>query len=254
MSSGGIASSAFSRTAAEYAATMAPALAPVAAEVVRRASLRAGETILDVGTGTGTAARLAVGHERRVIGLDAAAGMLDFAGREAPGVELIEADFNDIPLADESVDVILAVHSLLFATDRVGALREWRRVTVAGGRISLSVPGPGEVVPSAVFGDVYRRYGIKWHADDYPDTPQLASWAEDAGWTAVDTAADATAVIPLADEAAFRTWLSVGRTHTDWSPERVEAFGRDLMAVSPRALAGGYRVPFGSLYLSARRP
>ena len=251
MSGGGISSDAFSRTAAEYAATMAPALEPVAAQVVRRASLRAGETILDVGTGTGTAARMAVGGGRRVIGLDAAAGMLDVARRELAGVELIQADFSDIPLGDSSVNVVLAVHSLLFATDRVGALREWRRVTAPGGRVSLSVPGPGDVVPSAVFGEVYRRYGIEWHVDDYPDPSQLTHWARDAGWTDVETAADPAAVIPLADEAAFRTWLRVGRTKTEWSPDRIEAFGRDLMAVSPRGADGSFRIPFGALYLTA---
>jgi malonyl-CoA O-methyltransferase len=98
--------SAFSRTASDYAATMAPALAPVAAEVVRRAALHPGETVLDVGTGTGTGARLALGEGRRVIGLDGAAGMLEIARHDVPEAELIEADFTHIPLDDGSVDVL----------------------------------------------------------------------------------------------------------------------------------------------------
>jgi SAM-dependent methyltransferase len=253
VSAGGITSGDFSRTAEAYASTMVPALEPVAAEVVRCAMLRADETILDVGTGTGTAARMALGDGRRVIGLDAAPGMLEIARQHASGVELIEADFSRIPLGDGSVDVVLAVHALLFATDRVGALGEWRRVTAPGGRVSLSVPGPGQVVPSAVFGEVYDRYGTEWQRDDYPDGPQLARWATDAGWTEVETAADAAAVIPLADEAAFRTWLRVGRTVTSWSADRVEAFARDLMAVSPRGPDGAFRIPFGALFLTARR-
>ena len=40
------------------------------------------------------------------------------------------------PLEDGSVDVVLAVHALLFAGDRVAALREWLRVTAPGGRLS----------------------------------------------------------------------------------------------------------------------
>ena len=43
----------FSETADAYAATMALSLAPVAAEVVRRASLTPGEIVVDAGTGTG---------------------------------------------------------------------------------------------------------------------------------------------------------------------------------------------------------
>jgi SAM-dependent methyltransferase len=247
-------SAAFSRTALDYSTTMAPALAPVAAEVVRRAALRPGDTVLDIGTGTGTAARLSVGDGRRVIGIDAAPGMLALARAEAPGVELVEADFTDIPLEDGSVDAAIAVHALLFATDRVATLREWRRVTARGGRLSLSVPGPNDVVPSAVFGEVYERYGIEWGPSDYPELAELASWAIGAGWVEVRTDADPSAVIPLRDEHAFLIWLRVGRTTTDWSEDRVEAFGRDLMAICPRGDDGSYRIPFGALYLAARGP
>jgi SAM-dependent methyltransferase len=232
---------------------MAPALAPIAAEVVRRAALEPDETVLDVGTGTGTGARLALGEGRRVIGLDAAAGMLEIARREAPGVELIEADFTRLPLSAESVGAVIGVHVLLFAADRVATLREWRRVTARGGRLSLSVPGPGDVVPSAVFRDVYARYDVAWHEDDYPEPSQVAAWATEAGWVDVDTDADPTAHIPLADEDAFRTWLRVGRAGTEWTPERVEAFGSDLMAASPRHRDGSFRIPFGAIYLTARR-
>ena len=246
--------SAFSQTASDYAITVAPALVPVAAEVVRRADLRPGEAVLDVGTGTGTAAGLAIGQGRRVIGLDGAAGMLEIARQEVPDAEFIEADFTQIPLDDGSVDVLLAVHALLFASDRVAALAEWLRVTATGGRISLSVPGPGTVAPSAVFGDAYDRYGIEWHANDYPGTALLAAWAHAAGWTDVATDADPTTGISLTDEDAFRAWLRVGRMSTDWPAERIDAFASDLMAASPRGDDGSFRLPFGAQYLTARRP
>jgi len=246
--------SAFSRTASDYAATVAPALVPVAAEVVRQANLRPGETVLDIGTGTGTGAYLALGEGRRIIGLDGAEGMLEIARGEVPEAEFIEADFTNIPLDDGSIDVLLAVHSLLFAGDRVATLAEWLRVATPGGRLSLSVPGPGNVAPSAVLGSVYDRYGIEWKPSDYPDTAELAGWARDAGWADVATDADPTTGIQLEDEDAFRTWLRVARFKTDWPPERVDAFARDLMAASPRGADGSFRLPFGAQYLTARRP
>jgi SAM-dependent methyltransferase len=246
---------AFSSSADAYAATMAPALRPVAAEVVRRADLRTGERVLDLGTGTGTAAALARGDGRRITGVDAAAGMLDVARREVPDVEFVESDFASLPMAPGSADVVLAVHALLFADDRVGTLRAWLEATRPGGRLSMSVPGPGDVVPTAVLGDVYRRFGLMW-GDDYPTAADIAAWADEAGWTDVGTAADPTVAIRLANDDLYRTWLRVGsrgRATADWSEARCERFAAELMAASPRDADGAYVLPFGALYLTARR-
>jgi SAM-dependent methyltransferase len=247
--------SAFSSSADAYAATMAPALRPVAQVVVRRAALRPGETVLDVGTGTGTGAALAAGDGRRIIGVDAAPGMLEIARESLPEVDFIEADFTDLPLGDASVDVVVAVHALLFADDRPAALAEWLRVTVPGGRLSLSVPGPSELVPTAVFGHVYDRFGLVW-GDDYPTEAEVADWATSAGWSGIETWADPTTGIPLADDDAFRTWLRVGargRATAAWSDEMRAELAAALMDASPRTAAGGYWLPFGSLYLTAQK-
>jgi SAM-dependent methyltransferase len=245
---------AFSITAADYAATMAPAIAPIAAEVVRRAALRPGETVLDIGTGTGTAARMALGDGRRVIGLDGAPGMLEMARREVPEAEFIESDFSAIPLADGSVDALLAVHALIFATDPVATLREWRRVTAPTGRMAVSIPGPGEALPGAIFAAIYERYGIDWRSADYPDASVLSGWAADAGWVDVQADADPTQAIPLADEPAFHAWLRVGRMDSRWDSDTLDAFAGDLMDHAPRDADGTFRLPFGAVYLTARNP
>ncbi len=246
---------AFSSSADAYAATMAPSLRPVAEEVVRRAHLRPNQSVLDIGTGTGNALPLLRGDGRRVVGTDAAPGMLAIAAEAAPDVELVEADFRELPVADGAFDLVVAVHALLFADDRVAALREWRRVTAGEGRMSLSVPGPWDVVPTTVLAPVYDRYGLRW-GDDYPTEADLAEWAWAAGWRNVATAADPTTAISLADDDAYRTWLRVGargRATAEWTAERRDVFARDLMAASPRDAEGRYRLPFGSLYLTASR-
>jgi hypothetical protein len=107
-----------------------------------------------------------------------------------------------------------------------------------------------------VLGDVYTAYGIEWD-DDYPTPDAMRGWAQDAGWTDVRVDTDPTTAIPLADDDAFRTWMSVGarkRLVGSWPAERQRAFLRDLMAATPRDAEGGYRLPFGAIYLSARRP
>lgn len=245
---------AFSTTADAYAATMAPALEPVAREVVRRAQLLPDERVLDLGTGTGTAAGLASGEGRRVIGLDAAPGMLDIARSRYPAVDFVEADFGAIPLPDAAFDAAIAVHALLFADDPTAALVEWRRVTRPGGRLSLSVPGPPEASPTSVLGPVYARFGIGF--GDYPVVADVAGWATDAGWSAVEIDADPTVTIPLADDDQFRTWTSVAareRATAGWSADERARLTGALMAAAPRGADGSYRIPFGALYLSAVR-
>jgi len=66
---------------------------------------------------------------------------------------------------------------------------------------------------------------------------------------------DPDTVIRLADESAFRRWLTVGsrgRATRDWPAARVEALNRDLLAATPHD-EFGFRIPFGALYLTARK-
>ena len=235
---------------------MAPSLRPIAAEVVRRAELQAGERVLDLGTGTGIAAAAARGEGRIVIGVDAAAGMLSIARQEVPGVTFQEMDFSDLTFADASFDVVIAAHALLFAADQPATLREWLRVTRPGGRLSLSVPGPAAVTPSAIYGEIYERHGIDT-VGRYPAPETLAATVAAAGWTGVETAADPTTAIILADADAFRTWRGIGlrgSATAEFTPEQHRALTDEMLAATPRLPDGTYRIPFGALYLTARRP
>jgi len=250
------ASQRFSDTALAYAATMAPSLRPIAAEVVRRARLGAGERVLDLGTGTGIAAAAARGEGRVVIGVDAAPGMLAIARAEVPGVSFAEMDFAGLSYADASFDVVIAAHALLFAEDQAATLREWLRVTRPGGRLSLSVPGPVAVTPSAIYAQIYDRHGIDT-AGRYPTLETLAATAAVAGWTEIETAEDPTTAIVLADASAFRTWRAIGARGSataDFTPEEHRALTDEMLAATPRTADGMFRIPFGAIYLVARRP
>ena len=121
---------------------------PVAKALIRVAALRPGERVLDVGCGTGVAARLAaaqVGPDGSVAGLDPNPGMLAVAGAAAPaelGIEWHQAGAEAMPLPDGAFDVVLCQMALQFMPDRGQALREMRRVLAEGGRLALTVPGP----------------------------------------------------------------------------------------------------------------
>jgi SAM-dependent methyltransferase len=244
----------FDATAEGYAATMAPSLRPVAAEVVRRAALQPGERVLDVGSGTGNAAAAAHAAGAEVVGLDGAAGMIAIACREVPGVDFRVGDFNALPFDDGAFDAVISSHALLFADDRVAALREWRRVCRAGGRLSLSVPGPEERTPGTLYAEVYLRHGVP-RTFGYPVAADLGGWARDAGWTAAAIDDDPTVAISLPDADAFATWRrtgSRGAATASWSEEQHADLTADMLAVTPQQPDGGYAIPFGAFYLSAR--
>lgn len=244
------------RDADAYAETMAPSLRSMAAGVVFRAALQPRERVLDVGTGTGIAVEAARGAGSEVIGLDASPEMLAIARRNLPNHEFVEADFTAMPFEHASFDVVLSVHALQFADDPVAALREWRRVARPGGRMSLSVPGPTERTPWSIYNEAYERHGVRTaRVTDYPTQSTLRQWAEAAGWSSIASDADPRTAIRLADGVAFDRWLSVGsrgaalRARPD--AER-RALADDLLAVTPREPDGTLRIPFGTLYLTAR--
>ena len=87
------------------------------------------ETLLDVGGGTGRAAR-ALDVERRVV-VDAARGMLRRA--RAHGLATIQGDAAVLPVPDASVDAVLVVDALHHMADVDGVAAAARRALAPGG-------------------------------------------------------------------------------------------------------------------------
>lgn len=87
------------------------------------------ERVLDVGGGTGRAARALTGADRVVV--DASRGMLRQAHRH--GLGTVQGDAATLPVRTESVDAVLVVDALHHIPDQVGALAEISRVLRPGG-------------------------------------------------------------------------------------------------------------------------
>lgn len=140
----------YTRDPAEnYQRYFVPAIGrPSAAGLVEAAAPRPGERVLDVACGTGVVARMAreaLGPEGSVTGLDVNPGMISVAGAHTPDeleIEWITAPAEDMPLPDDSFDVVMCGMGLQFFKDREAGLREMRRVLADGGRAVLNLPGP----------------------------------------------------------------------------------------------------------------
>ena len=117
------------------------------------ADLREGETVLDLGSGGGIDVLLSakrVGPTGKAYGLDMTDEMLSLARQNAmeagaDNVEFLKGYIEEIPLPDESVDVVISNCVINLSTNKPRVMSEISRVLRAGGRFGVSdvVAGDG---------------------------------------------------------------------------------------------------------------
>lgn len=147
--------------------------------VIRATGVRAKETILDVGAGSGfftLALSDAVGPEGRVIAADVSPEMLDELRRRASdegreNIRVVPSEEQVVPLADASVDRAFLVDVLHEAEDPLTILRESSRVVRRGGEIVVidwevgeGPPGPpaAERLGSARLAGLLKTVGLPY--------------------------------------------------------------------------------------------
>lgn len=159
------------------------------------ASLKAGETVVDLGCGGGLDVFLAakrVGPAGKAIGIDMTPEMLDLArrnaakadgGRPLGNVEFHRATIDKLPLADASVDCVISNCVINLAPDKQAVFCEIVRVLKPGGRLAVSDIALKKPLPPEIGGDLMAYVGCIAGAiliDDY--RRQLI----DAGFAQVD--------------------------------------------------------------------
>jgi arsenite methyltransferase len=172
------------------------------------AELKAGETVLDLGSGGGIDVLLSakrVGPTGKAYGLDMTDEMLALAleNQRKSGitnVEFLKGEIERIPLPDNSVDVIISNCVINLSGDKDAVLREAFRVLKPGGRFAVS----DVVVRGAVPAEV-RRSMLMWVGciagalEDY----QYVAKLEKSGFDQIDI--EPTRIYNIEDARQFLT-------------------------------------------------
>src|SRR5246127_1630810 len=127
--------------------------------------LKAGEVVLDLGSGGGIDVLLSaqrVGPAGKAYGLDMTDDMLALARENqrhagVENVEFLEGEIENIPLPDNSVDVIISNCVINLSADKDRVLREAFRVLKPGGRFAVS-----DVVVRGTVPDSVRESMLLW--------------------------------------------------------------------------------------------
>ncbi len=186
------------------------------------AQLKPGETVLDLGSGGGIDVLLSagrVGPTGKAYGLDMTDEMLALAreNQRKAGVENVEflrGEIENIPLPDNSVDVIISNCVINLSADKDRVLREAFRVLKPGGRFAVSDVVVHGDVPAEVRASVLLWVGCIAGAlqdteyisklaaagfEGFEVEPTRTYYVEDARAFLTDQGVDVDAIAPLVD-------------------------------------------------------
>ncbi len=154
------------------------------------ASIKEGETVLDLGSGAGFDCFLAskqAGTTGRVIGVDMTPAMIEKARRNArtgtyTNVEFRLGEIEHVPVADATVDVIISNCVINLSPDKPAVFREAFRVLKPGGRLAIADIVARMAFPTDLHLDISAFCGCVTGA---PLASELVRYLEDAGFVDV---------------------------------------------------------------------
>jgi ubiquinone/menaquinone biosynthesis C-methylase UbiE len=179
-----------------------------AKHALARMPVEQGDTILDLGTGSGYALR-ALRDTRdagRCVGLDGSPEMVHNAREYTDDDEIlfVLGDFHDLPFPTNSIDHCWSMEAFYYAQDPLGVLGELRRVLRPGGTFYCAVNFFEESTHSHEWQDRVDVEMQLWSAAEYREAFREAGFAV----ASQDRIPDTETEIPPAEEFPTEDWES----------------------------------------------
>lgn len=259
-------------------ALMDALLSPVLTRVLHHAALQPGESVIDIGCGTGASslavARI-VGPKGHVTSVDIAAQLLDRASIRAndaglPNINFVLADAQTHAFAPQSADAMISRFGVMFFEDPVAAFANMARALKPNGRMIFAAWPPAAKVPwfSISVAAAVARLGKPSQTDPnapgplaFQDPERVTALMEKAGLTDVRCQPEMVDLTPDGDAAdiiAFAARIGpAARIVAEFSG--TEADTKAIEAEVGKAFAiyqtdQGMRFPTGILLYSAGPP
>ena len=203
------------------------------------ASLKPGETVLDLGSGGGIdcfIAAKAVGSTGYVIGVDMTDEMLVLANKNKAklgisNVEFRKGEIEDLPVESNTVDIIISNCVINLSPDKDAVFREAFRVLKPGGRFAVS-----DIVTEGDFPESFRANISAWVGciTGAIDQIEYLEKLRQAGFTDVEVQSRKSLGIEVLDLLDEESREAVNR-EVDWSniPSNLRVYSANIVAHKP---------------------
>jgi ubiquinone/menaquinone biosynthesis C-methylase UbiE len=174
-------------------------LVQICHRLLEYAHVEVGQTILDIGTGTGhLAIALAqiIGDKGRVVGIDISPRMLEQARIKVDKLkfkniklQLADAETLDYPI--NTFDHILCANTFPWLEDKEATLRLWYQFLKPGGQISIHTPADTAYIGAVVLRRVFAKHGISSEASNrLGSVNQCQNLFDNAGFESISIATE----------------------------------------------------------------
>jgi len=226
-------------------------------DLMAEAQPRTGETVLDLGCGTGgLTVELArrVGPGGRVVGVDPDSARLELAGASLPpdldNLHYLEGSGDRLAtIRTDSIDLVYSNYVIHWIPDTAAVVREAFRCLRPGGRLAFELPDASTPLYDFAVARGGRGAAAHWAKLTFRTPEAWRRLLGEAGFVEV-SARHIDIPLRFPDLETFYDWFE-GTTHGDF---RRQALSPDDRRHFAQIFAGGHTVTMTSVRLAARKP